>query len=60
MPPVRLTAGYLLDETKTQLERAQIARPVGKRTKWCAAIVPIETRKPGEKAWVDVTRQGHL
>jgi hypothetical protein len=61
MPPVRLTAGYFLDKTGTQFERSQIARPVGqKRTKWCAAIVPSEVRKPGDRAWIDVTRQGHL
>jgi len=60
MPPVRLTAGYLLDATAANFERTQIARPHGKRTKWCAAIVPKEDRKPGERAWKDVTRQRHL
>lgn len=51
MPPVRLTAGYLLDATSTQFERTQVARPVGqKRTKWCAAIVPIEIRKPAKES----------
>jgi hypothetical protein len=61
MPPVRLTAGYLLDATSTQVERTQVARPIGrKRTKWCAAIVPTEMRKPGERIWIDVTRQVHL
>jgi hypothetical protein len=61
IPPVRLTAGYLLDETGTQFERTQVARPVGKRkTQWCVAIIPTETRRIGERAWVDVTRQRHL
>lgn len=50
MPPVRLTAGYLLDATNTQFERTQVARPVGrKRAKWCVAIIPSDARKPGEK-----------
>lgn len=61
MPPVRLTAGYLLDVTGTQFIRTQIARPLGtRRTMWCAAIVPTEERKFGERAWRDVTRQGRL
>lgn len=61
MPPVRLTAGYLLDETGTQFIRTQVARPIGKeRTMWCAAIVQAEQRGPGERAWRDVTRQGWL
>jgi hypothetical protein len=57
MPPVRLTAGYLLDETKTQFERSQIARPIGRRTEWCAAIVPSDGRGASETTWIDVTRQ---
>lgn len=58
MPPVRLTAGYLLDETSTSFIRTQIARPLGtKRTMWCAAVVPEEERKSGERVWRDVTRQ---
>jgi hypothetical protein len=60
MPPVRLTVGYLLDLTGVELIRTQVARPAGKRTMWCAAIVARESRKPGERVWVDVTRQGHL
>jgi hypothetical protein len=61
MPPVRLTAGYLLDKTATQFERSQIARPVGKkRALWCAAIVPREGRRAEDPAWIDVTRQGHF
>jgi hypothetical protein len=60
MPPVRLTAGYWLDETGTVFERTQVARPMGRRTMWCGAIVPAEERKPGDRSWVDVTRQHRL
>lgn len=61
MPPVRLTAGYLLDPTRTQFIRTQVARPIGqKRTLWCAAIVPLEDRRAEGHAWRDVTRQGSL
>lgn len=61
MPPIRVTAGYLLDQTGTQIERTQLARPLGnKRTMWCVAIVPQEDRIVGEKNWKDVTRQGRL
>ncbi|MCW5696815.1 MAG: hypothetical protein KIS96_08790 [Bauldia sp.] len=58
--PVRLTAGYLLDRTGTQIERAQIARPIGKRTEWCAAILPADQRTAGERVWEDVTRQARF
>lgn len=60
MPPVRLTAGYLQDITGTTFVRTQIARPIGKKALWCAAIVPAEGRKAGVRAWIDVTRQGRL
>jgi hypothetical protein len=60
MPPVRLTAGYLLDPTGVNFVRTQISRPVGRGTMWCAAIVPAEERKADERAWRDVTRQGRL
>jgi hypothetical protein len=61
MPPVRLTVGYLLDATGMDFIRTQIARPTStKRTRWCAAIVPREDRKQGDRVWIDVTRQGHL
>lgn len=61
MPPVRLTAGYWLDTTGTIFERTQVARPMGrKRTLWCAALVPAEVRKVEERAWIDVTQQGHF
>lgn len=61
MPPVRITAGYFLDQTGTRIERTQISRPEGqKRTMWNIAIVPTEERVAGEKIWKDVTRQGHL
>lgn len=60
MPPVRLTAGYLLDPTGTVLIRTQVARPIGRGAMWCAAVVPREERNAGERAWRDVTRQGRL
>ncbi len=60
MPPVRLTAGYLLDVTGTTFVRAQIARPVGRGAMWCAAIVPREERTAGARTWRDGTRQARL
>jgi hypothetical protein len=58
LPPVRLTAGYWLDATGQRINRVQIARPNGRRVPtWCAAIVPQEERKAGERIWIDVTRQ---
>jgi hypothetical protein len=60
LPPVRLTAGYLLDKTGTIVLRTQIARPDGRRVKWCGAIIPKEERKAGKRIWADVTAQGHL
>lgn len=55
-PAVRLTAGYLLDDTETQFIRTQIAKPRGRRIEWCAAIVP-PLDATGGKRWTDVTRQ---
>jgi hypothetical protein len=59
LPPeaVRLSVGYLLDATSTEFIRTQVARPLARRIDWCAAIVPLGDRRPGEKAWIDVTRQ---
>lgn len=58
LPPVRLTMGYWLDATGQIINRVQIARPNGQRIPtWCAAVVPREERKAGERIWVDVTRQ---
>jgi hypothetical protein len=58
LPPVRLTAGYWLDATGQIINRVQIARPNGRRAPiWCAAIVPQEQRKAGERIWIDVTSQ---
>jgi hypothetical protein len=58
--PIRLTAGYLLDRTGSEIVRTQIARPEGKDIAWCAAIIPAEKRAVGERAWSDVTKQGRL
>ena len=55
--PLRLTVGYLLDDTDTQFVRTQIARPDGREALWCGAVIPREERKVGERIWVDVTRQ---
>jgi len=58
LPPIRLTVGYWLDATGQIINRVQIARPNGRRVPtWCAAVVPKEDRKAGERIWVDVTRQ---
>lgn len=55
MPPIRLTVGYLLDPTGANYSRTQIARPAARRSAiWCAAIVPREERKPGERVWYNV------
>lgn len=56
-PPARLTAGYLLEATGTDIVRSQIAKPSGREVLWCAAIVPREDRVEGERIWVDATRQ---
>lgn len=58
--PLRLTVGYLLDNTATEFVRCQIARPDGRNALWCGAVIPREERKPGERIWIDVTRQGRL
>lgn len=52
-PAVRVTVGYLLDPTQTQIARVQVSRPMGKSVLWCAAIVPAG----GGKRWRDVIRQ---
>ena len=59
-PPIRLTAGYLLDRAGMEVVRTQIARPDGRRVAWCAAIVPIAERATGTPAWTDVTNQGRF
>ncbi len=61
MPPLRLTAGYLLDATSTVFVRTQVAQPIGrKKTLWCVAVIPHEERVRDEPIWKDVTRQGSL
>jgi hypothetical protein len=55
--PLRLTVGYLLDATGVEFVRTQIARPDGREALWCGAVIPRETRRAGERIWVDVTRQ---
>ena len=57
LPPLNLVVGYLPDATGTQVERVQVARPMGKAIDWCAAIAPVEERAAGSARWYDVTRQ---
>jgi hypothetical protein len=57
-PPVNLVVGYLLNPTETEIERIQVARPLGRQSMdWCAALVPTSDRIVGQPRWVDVTRQ---
>lgn len=58
--PTRLNVGYLLDATGLGFVRSQVALPIGRSTRWCAAIVPQAERQPKESRWRDVTRQPHL
>ena len=54
--PTRQAQDY--DAQREIIQRVQIARPNGRRAPtWCAAIVPMEERKAGERIWTDVTRQ---
>jgi hypothetical protein len=56
-PPIRLTAGYLLDATGTELIRSQISLPLGREIEWCVAVVPETKRTEADRVWEDVTRQ---
>lgn len=56
-PPLNLVVGYLPDPTGTEVERVQVARPMGKSVDWCAAIVPVDEQEVGQPRWIDVTRQ---
>jgi hypothetical protein len=58
--PTRVTIGYVLDASNTQIMRVQVARPNGRNVDWCAAIVPLEERVAGEASWQDVTHQPRL
>jgi hypothetical protein len=57
VPPVRLTAGYLLDRTGSQYIRSQIARPGEMTVDWCAALIPAELREDNTATWTEVTAQ---
>ena len=57
MPPLNLVVGYLPDPTGTQVERVQVARPMGRAIDWCAAITPVAERAVSGARWYDVTRQ---
>jgi hypothetical protein len=56
-PAVRLSVGYLLDPTGTEVVRVQVAKPMDQAVGWCAAIVPHDERASGTARWIDVTRQ---
>ena len=58
--PVRLTMGYLLDETETAIKRVQVAQPDGKNIDWCAAILPPEEAASSARRWIDVTAQERM
>lgn len=55
-PAIRLTVGYLLSPTQTDIIRVQVSKPRGREIEWCAAIVPASPANGG-KRWEDVTRQ---
>jgi hypothetical protein len=56
-PAARLSVGYWLDPTETEVERVQVSRPLGRSVDWCAAIVRAGDRPIVGKRWIDVTRQ---
>lgn len=60
MPPVRLTAGYLLDDVRHEYIRSQIARPDGGKIMWCGAIIPDDLAVVGQPIWEDVTAEPML
>jgi len=55
-PAVRVTVGYLLNPTQTEIVRVQVSKPRGKEIDWCAAIVPA-AEAVNQRRWTDVTRQ---
>ncbi|WP_295634052.1 hypothetical protein [Novosphingobium sp.] len=59
-PPLNLVVGYWPNSLGTDVERVQVARPMGKAIDWCAAIVPTDSRIVGQPRWYDVTRQAQL
>lgn len=52
-PAVRLSVGYWLDPTQTEIIRVQVAKPRGREIEWCAAVHPNRTGR----RWEDITRQ---
>lgn len=59
LPPeaTRLSVGYLLDPTATEIRRVQIAKPLSRGVDWCVAIVPPADRESVGSRWTEVTRQ---
>lgn len=60
LPPLNLVVGYWPNSLGTDVERVQVARPMGKMIDWCAAIIPTSDRIAGQPRWIDVTRQAQL
>jgi hypothetical protein len=60
LPPLNLVVGYWPNSLGTDVERVQVARPMGKMIDWCAAIIPTSYRVAGQPRWIDVTRQAQL
>lgn len=58
--PVRLTIGYVLDATATEIKRVQIAQPNGKKIDWCSAILPPGDAVSSARRWFDVTAQERM
>lgn len=59
-PPLNLVVGYVPNSLGTDVERVQVARPMGKAIDWCAAIVPTDDCIAGQPRWIDVTRQARF
>ena len=59
-PPLNLVVGYWQNSLGTDVQRVQVARPMGKEIDWCAAIVPTDSQIVGQPRWYDVTRQARL
>lgn len=59
LPPeaTRLSVGYVLDPSATEVRRVQIAKPLSRSVDWCVAIVPPADRELVGRRWTEVTRQ---
>lgn len=59
-PPLNLVVGYWPNSLGTDVERVQVARPMGKSIDWCASIVPVDEWSIGQPRWIDVTREARF